>query len=51
MIDLTMLGLLPGREREADEYRDLLGANGFTLDRIVGTVSPLSIIEATVNAP
>jgi DNA-binding Lrp family transcriptional regulator len=49
MIDLTMLGLLPGREREADEYRDLLATNGFTLDRIVGTVSPLSIIEATVD--
>jgi hypothetical protein len=49
MIDLTMLGLLPGREREADEYRDLLAANGFTLDRIVDTVSPLSIIEATVD--
>lgn len=51
MIDLTMLGLLPGREREADEYRDLLATNGFTLDRIVGTVSPLSIIEATVDGP
>jgi hypothetical protein len=51
LIDLTMLGLLPGREREADEYRDLLTTNGFTLDRIVGTVSPLSIIEATVNGP
>ncbi len=50
MIDLTMLGLLPGREREADEYRALLAANGFTVDRIVGTVSPLSIIEATATA-
>jgi hypothetical protein len=44
-----MLGMLPGREREADEYRDLLATNGFTLDRIVGTVSPLSILEATVD--
>jgi hypothetical protein len=51
MIDLTMLGMLPGREREAGEYRDLLATNGFTVDRIVSTVSPLSIIEATAEAP
>lgn len=51
LIDLTMLGLLPGRERDAHEYQDLLATNGFILDRIVDTATPLSIIEATVDAP
>ncbi|WP_033416433.1 methyltransferase [Streptomyces canus] len=49
MVDLTMLGMLPGRERTAEEYAQLLGANGFTLDRIVATPSPYSIIEATAS--
>jgi hypothetical protein len=47
MIDLTMLGMLTGRERTAEEYDELLRSAGFVLDRIVDTCTPLSILEAT----
>jgi hypothetical protein len=47
MIDLTMLGMLSGRERSAEEYDELLRSAGFSLERIVETCTPLSIIEAT----
>lgn len=46
-IDLTMLGMLTGQERSAQEYRDLLGSVGFSLDRIVPTPGPFSILEAS----
>ncbi|HZZ50170.1 MAG TPA: methyltransferase [Pseudonocardia sp.] len=46
-IDLTMLGMLSGKERTEPEYRELLEGAGFTLDRIIPTPSPLSILEAT----
>lgn len=46
-VDLTMLGMLPGRERTEQEYRDLLTSAGFTLDRIVATPTSFSILEAT----
>ncbi|MEV0221765.1 methyltransferase [Streptomyces sp. NPDC050704] len=49
MIDLTMLAMLTGRERTADEYETLLGDAGFTLDRILPTPSPFSVIEATLR--
>jgi hypothetical protein len=49
MIDLTMLGMLTGRERTPGECEALLDGAGFTLDRIVPTPSPLSIIEATLR--
>ncbi|MFJ4654685.1 methyltransferase [Nocardia sp. NPDC088792] len=48
-IDLTMLGMLTGKERTEQEYRDLLHSSGFTLDRIVSTPSPFSILEATLR--
>ncbi|WP_405163842.1 acetylserotonin O-methyltransferase [Nocardia sp. NBC_01499] len=48
-IDLTMLGMLTGKERSEQEYRDLLDSSGFTLDRIVATPSPFSILEATLR--
>lgn len=48
-MDLVMLTMLGGRERTASEWRDLLGAGGFTLDRVIETPSPFSIIEATVR--
>ena len=35
MIDLTMLGMLTGRERTAEEHAELLTAAGFTLDRVL----------------
>ena len=47
MIDLTMLGMLTGRERTADEYRHLFREAGFRLEKITPTPTPLSIIEAT----
>jgi O-methyltransferase domain/Dimerisation domain len=50
MIDLTMLGMLTGHERSALEFEGLLEAAGFTLDRIVETQTPLSILEATYQA-
>jgi len=49
MIDLTMLGMLTGRERTADELAALLGGAGFTLDRIVPTRTPMSVVEATLR--
>jgi hypothetical protein len=44
--DLNMLVLLGGRERTADDFRQLLAAAGFTLTRILGTRVPYSIVEA-----
>ncbi|OBG31033.1 methyltransferase [Mycobacterium sp. E3198] len=46
-VDIEMLVVAGARERTADEYRRLVGQAGFRLDRIVDTVSPLSIVEAT----
>ena len=46
-MDLNMLVLLGGRERTEDEYRALLGATGFRLERVIPTHSPFSVIEAT----
>ncbi|MGD9622848.1 MAG: methyltransferase [Mycolicibacterium sp.] len=45
--DLEMLVLLGGRERDADEFRELLRRSGFHLQRIVPTATPFSIVEAT----
>jgi O-methyltransferase domain/Dimerisation domain len=49
MIDLTMLGMLTGRERTAEEHVALLAATGFTCDRVLPTAGPFSIIEATLG--
>jgi DNA-binding Lrp family transcriptional regulator len=48
-VDLTMLGMLTGKERTEQEYRELLDSAGFTLDRVVTTSSPFSILEATLR--
>ncbi|MFF0087067.1 methyltransferase [Streptomyces canus] len=48
MVDLTMLGMLSGKERTEREYERLLGDAGFSLDRVVATPSPLSILETTL---
>jgi C-methyltransferase len=45
--DLDMLVLSDGRERTAAQYRELLRRSGFHLTRIVQTVSPFSVIEAS----
>ncbi|MFC9434519.1 methyltransferase [Nocardia sp. NPDC057030] len=46
-MDLVMLSLLGGKERTENEYRTLLNDNGFDLDRVVPTPSPIVILEAT----
>jgi len=46
-VDLNMLVILTGRERTESEYRNLLPAGGFRLDRIMPTRTPFSIIEAS----
>lgn len=48
-IDLTMLGMLTGKERSEREYRDLLASAGFTLDRVATTPTSYSILEATLD--
>lgn len=47
VLDLEMLVTVGGRERTRAEYANLLGRAGFRLNRIVDTVTPMSIIEAT----
>jgi hypothetical protein len=44
--DLEMMVFPGGRERTADEFRNLLDRAGFSLTTIVATDSPMSIIEA-----
>ena len=46
-MDLNMLVMLSGRERTEAEYRDLLAAGGFRMERVMPTHSPFSVIEAT----
>lgn len=46
MMDLNMLVNTGGRERTADEYRALLAAAGFRLDRIVATDAGQSVLES-----
>ena len=46
-VDIEMLLVAGARERTADEYGRLFEQAGFRLTRVVDTVAPLSIIEAT----
>ncbi|BAX91602.1 methyltransferase [Mycobacterium shigaense] len=46
-VDLEMLVVAGARERTSDEYGRLFEQAGFRLTRVVDTVSPLSIVEAT----
>ncbi len=48
MIDLTMLGMLDGRERTDSEMRTLFEGAGLIYDGVVATPTPVSIIEARV---
>jgi hypothetical protein len=50
LFDIAMLALLGGRERTAHEYRQLLHASGFQLERVIPTRCAHSIIEA-IPAP
>jgi hypothetical protein len=45
LLDLEMLVIPGGRERTADEYRDLFTGAGFKLEEIHETTAPTSIIE------
>lgn len=45
-IDIEMLMMPGGRERTEDEFRRLLTAAGFRLNRIVPTEAPVKVIEA-----
>jgi len=46
LLDLEMLVVCGGREREEAEYRALLTAAGFTHQRTIPTLTPLSILES-----
>ena len=46
LLDLEMLVVCGGREREESEYCALLAAAGFTYLRTVPTLAPLSILES-----
>jgi hypothetical protein len=46
MADLLMLVHLSGRERTEREFRALLEASGFRLERILPTGTQLAVIEA-----
>jgi hypothetical protein len=48
LADLNMLVLLPGRERTAKQYRQLLEAAGLHLDRVVDISAAMQVIEASV---
>jgi O-methyltransferase len=43
-MDLNMMMMATGRERTVAEFRELFGRAGFTLEHIVPTPSPLSIV-------
>ncbi|MDX2179630.1 MAG: methyltransferase [Bryobacteraceae bacterium] len=47
LLDLNMLAIPGGRERDEVEWRALLAAGGFRLDRVVPTKSPVSVIESS----
>ncbi|MCP6762170.1 MAG: acetylserotonin O-methyltransferase [Fischerella sp. CENA71] len=44
--DLHILLMGDGRERTETEYRELLGAAGFTVRKIIATQAPVDVIEA-----
>ncbi|MEV5982562.1 methyltransferase [Streptomyces sp. NPDC052114] len=47
LLDLTMMGMLDGRERSREDWRTLLSGSGFHLDRVVETAGPMCVIEAS----
>jgi hypothetical protein len=47
LLDLQMLVVAGGRERTRAEWEALLAAGGFSLVRVVDTLGPLSVLEAT----
>jgi hypothetical protein len=47
MIDLTMLGMLSGRERDEQQLHALFDQSGLRMEGIAQTGTPISVIEAT----
>jgi hypothetical protein len=47
LLDLNMLVMNGGRERTELEYRELFDAAGLRMTRIIPTLSPLCVLEAT----
>ena len=47
LLDLVMLTVAGGRERTAEEYRELYALAGFELTRVVPTGSAVSIVEGS----
>lgn len=43
-LDLTMLGIVTGRERTVDEFRDLFSQAGMALTKVIDTGRPVSLI-------
>lgn len=46
LLDIEMIAFVGGKERTAEEFRELLASAGFALQRVVPTRSPLSLLEA-----
>jgi precorrin-6B methylase 2 len=46
MLDILMLVITKdGRERTLDEFRSIFGQSGFSINRIIPTITPFSLIE------
>ncbi|HKP55669.1 MAG TPA: methyltransferase [Polyangiales bacterium] len=48
-LDLEMIVHAGGRERTVDEYRALFASAGLSLERVLATAGPMSIIEARAS--
>jgi hypothetical protein len=48
ILDMVMMVLVGGQERTEREYAVLLNKAGFSLNRVVATQSPVSVIEAVL---
>jgi hypothetical protein len=46
LTDLNMMVLAGGKERTAEEFRELLSASGFEMERVIPTATDMSIIES-----
>jgi cyclopropane fatty-acyl-phospholipid synthase-like methyltransferase len=49
LLDIEMLVSPGGKERTAEEYRELFDSAGLRLTQIVPTKSPYSVIEAMIS--
>jgi hypothetical protein len=51
LLDIQMMASMAGgRERTASEYDVLLRTAGFSVNRIIPTIAPVSLIEARKHA-